>query len=361
MSDPEETEGKEEKRRGRPLPVVFGCAGPTLSSAERKFFAAADPFGFILFQRNCENPDQLHWLIKDLRLTVGREDAPILIDQEGGRVARLTPPHWGKYPPARLFGTMYERDPEWGTEAVQLCARLVGDELRKLGITINCAPVVDLYIEGASNALGDRAISGKPAVVAAIARAWAEVLLDQGVLPVIKHIPGHGRFNVDPHLVQPVIEASRAELETDDFVPFELLKDLPIAMNSHAVFTALDPDSPASLSAIIHEEIIRGVIGFDGLVLSDDLAMKALHGAPAELAKKALGAGADIALHCNGKLDEMEAIAAALKPMNEESWGRWEHAKAMAKTPEASYNPAADSARLDILLGAIAYQAKAIG
>ena len=361
MSAPDEKEHGREERQGRPLPVVFGCAGLTLSSAERKFFAAANPFGFILFQRNCDNPDQLHWLIKDLRLAVGREDAPILIDQEGGRVARLTPPHWGKYPPARLFGAMYERDPEWGTEAVQLCARLVADELHKLGITINCAPVVDLYIEGSSNALGDRAISAKPAVVAALARAWAEVFLDQGILPVIKHIPGHGRFNVDPHLVQPVIEASRAELESDDFVPFELLKDLPIAMNSHAVFTALDPDSPVSLSAIVHDEIIRGVIGFDGLVLSDDLAMKALHGTPAELTKKALGAGADIALHCNGKLDEMEAITAVLQPMNEESWGRWEHAKAMAKTPEAAYNPAADSARLDILLGAIAYQAKAVG
>lgn len=344
----------------RPLPVVFGCAGTSLNSAERRLFSKANPFGFILFQRNCESPDQVKWLVKELRYTVGREDAPILIDQEGGRVARLQPPHWPSHPPARIFGSMYERDPEWGTEAVRLYARLVADELWKLGITINCAPVLDLYIEGASNAIGDRAISEQPAVVAALARAWAEVFLANGILPVIKHIPGHGRLNVDPHLVLPVIEASLAELETGDFVPFELLKDLPIAMNSHGLFTSIDPDAPASLSSTMHSEIIRGTIGFDGLLLSDDIAMKALQGKPGDIARKALGAGADIVLHCNGKLGEMEEIAAALEPINDESWSRWEYAKTMTRPPEGVYNPHWDSARLDVLLGAIAYQAKSI-
>jgi beta-N-acetylhexosaminidase len=299
--------------------------------------------------------------VNELRQSVGRDDAPILIDQEGGRVSRLQPPNWNKYPPARYFGTMYEKDPELGAAAIQVYARLVANELRRMGITVNCAPVVDLFVDGASNAIGDRAISRKPAVVAALARRLAETFLANGVMPVIKHIPGHGRLNVDPHVVSPVINASRAELESDDFEPFVLLKDLPAAMNSHAIFTALDPDSPASLSAKIHHEVIRGTIGFGGLIFSDDIVMKALYGSAAERAKGVLKAGADVALHCNGKLEEMEEIAASLNPMNDESWAHWEHAKSMVKTPEAPYNSAADSAELDVLLGGLAYQAKSVG
>jgi beta-N-acetylhexosaminidase len=343
------------------LPIVFGCAGTTLSSAERKFFGEADPFGFILFQRNCQHPDQLRWLIKELRQASGRADAPIFIDQEGGRVARLQPPNWTKYPPARLFGAIYEKDPDWGAEAMQLYARLVAADLARLGITVNCAPVVDLFVAGASNAIGDRALSRSPEVVAALARIEAETFLAQGILPVIKHSPGHGRLNVDPHLVSPVIEASRAELESEDFVPFELLKDLPIAMNSHSVYAALDDSAPASLSFTINNDIIRELIGFDGLLLSDDIAMKALRGKPAELAIAALAAGADIVLHCNGKLEEMQEIVAGLKPMSDESWVRWDYAKSMVKQPEDTYNPIADSARLDVLLGAIAFQVKSVG
>lgn len=342
----------------KPRPVIFGCAGTALSSAERQLFSRADPFGFILFKRNCESPEQIRRLVKDLRQSAERDDLPILIDQEGGRVSRLGPPNWMKHPPARLFGAIYEKDPDWGAEAIQVYARLVADELWQLGITVNCAPVLDLLIEGATAAIGDRAFSRKPTVVAALARSYAETSLAHGVIPVVKHLPGHGRLKVDPHKVLPLIETSRAELESDDFVPFELLKDLPLGMNSHAIFTALDPDQPASLSAIVHNDIIRDQIGFDGLLLSDDLTMKALTGTPSDLARRALSAGADIALHCSGDLAEMEAIAAQLQPMSEESWERWERAKSMAKSPAPGYNSSEDNARLDILLGAIAFQIK---
>ena len=184
-----------------------------------------------------------------LMIGVGRDDVPIFIDQEGGRVSRLPAPRWAQYPPMRLFGEIYESDPELGAEAMQVYARIVSNELAKLGITVNCAPVVDLYVAGASNAIGDRALSRKPTAVAELARTLAETFLANGVLPVVKHIPGHGRLNVDPHLVLPVINATRAELESEDFVPFELLKDLPLAMNSHAIFKSLDETTPASLSA----------------------------------------------------------------------------------------------------------------
>jgi beta-N-acetylhexosaminidase len=285
---------------------------------------------------------------------------PILIDQEGGRVSRLQPPHWPQHPPARAFGEMYEKDPEWGTEAMQLYARIVANELSRVGIIINCAPVVDLFIEGASPAIGDRAMSRKPAIVAALARIWAETLMTNGVLPVIKHFPGHGRLKVDPHAMLPVIEATRAELEAEDFMPFELLKDLPIGMNSHAVFMALDGEKPASMSSTVTQEFIRGVLGFDGLLLSDDITMKALHGMPADLARRALGAGADVVLHCSGDMAEMEAVAAALEPIGGESWARWKHAKTMVSPADPAYNAATDNARLDVLLGGLAYDEKTV-
>lgn len=339
------------------MPVVFGCSRTALTSLERAFFAKANPFGFILFKRNCDEPDQIRWLIRELRAAVGREDVPIFIDQEGGRVSRLQPPHWPQHPPARLFGAMYEKSPEWGSEAMQLYARIVAYELAKLGILVNCAPVLDLFMEGASPAIGDRAISRRPGIVAALARVCAETFLASGVMPVMKHLPGHGRMVTDPHLVLPVIEASRAELETEDFVPFDLLKDLPAGMNSHAIFKALDGKLPASMSLTIHE-IIRNEIGFDGLLFSDDLTMKALNGSPDELAQRALAAGTDIVLHCSGNLDEMEVLAAGLKPTSKESWARWEYAKSMVSRPDPAYNPLQDSERLDVLLGGLAYDAE---
>ncbi|MBV8549117.1 MAG: beta-N-acetylhexosaminidase [Alphaproteobacteria bacterium] len=342
----------------RPLPVIWGCSGTSLSQDEYYFFEKSNPFGFILFKRNCNNPEQVRSLVKELRQAVGRPDAPILIDQEGGRVARLQPPHWAKYPAARLFGQMYETDPEDAAEAIAIYTRIVAYELNRLGINVNCAPVLDLFMPGATSAIGDRAYSRKPAVVAALARTMAETFMENGILPVLKHMPGHGRLRTDPHEMLPVIEATVAELESDDFVPFTLLKDLPIAMNSHAVFTQIDASCPASLSTVVHQDIIREKLEFDGLLLSDDLTMKALHGRPDDLARRALGAGSDVVLHCNGFIEEMRMMAAALKPMQDESWSRWLYAQSMIRPMEKNYRPAADIARLDILLGAVAFTAE---
>jgi len=256
-SESENAEPKPRIQRGEILPVIFGFGGTALNPLERSLFERFNPFGFILFKRNCKDPDQVRWLIKELKYTVARDDIPILIDQEGGRVARLGPPHWPKHPPARFFGRMFEEDPAMSHEAMQIYARLVARELHSLGINVNCAPVVDLFMEGASQAIGDRALSRKPAIVAELARTCAETFLSNGIIPVIKHLPGHGRVRTDPHDMLPVIEASRAELETEDFVPFELLKDIPAGMNSHAVFMAID-SQPASMSAVMHQDIIRG-------------------------------------------------------------------------------------------------------
>jgi beta-N-acetylhexosaminidase len=291
---------------------------------------------------------------------VGRENVPIFIDQEGGRVARLQPPHWSRYPSARAFGEIYERDPEWGMEALKLYSRVVANDLVNLGITVNCAPVVDLFFPGASPALGDRAFSRAPSVVALLARLQAETFLDNGILPVIKHFPGHGRLQVDPHEVLPKIDAKLAELESDDFVPFELLKDLPIGMNSHAIFTDIDKQAPASLSSYMTQEIIRGRLGFDGLLLSDDINMKALQGTASDLAKRVLAAGSEIVLHCNGDMEQMLAIMNALPPISDETMKRWQHARSMVKPADPNYRPAADIARLDVLLGGLAFDEKSI-
>ena len=341
----------------RPKPVILGCAGTEVTAAERTLFRSIDPFGFILFKRNCENPEQLHYLILELQQAVGRDSIQIAIDEEGGRVSRLQPPYWPKYPPARAFGVMYERDPEWGIEAIKLYARVLSYQLVKLGFGINCAPVVDLFNPEGSPAIGDRAFSSFPTIVAALARAQAETFLSNGVLPVIKHLPGHGKLKTDPHSVLPVIDAPRAELEGQDFVPFELLKDLPLGMNSHAIFTSLDPALPASLSPIVNNDIIRGTLGFDGLLLSDDLTMKALNGTPDDLALRALDAGNDIVLHCSGDIAEMEVLSNVLEPMKDASWERWKHAKAIITPLNPAYSPQEDVARLDILLGGLAFDA----
>jgi beta-N-acetylhexosaminidase len=289
-------------------------------------------------------------------MSVGRDDVPIFIDQEGGRVARLQLPYWNKYPAARLFGVTYRHDPAWAVEALKLTTRIVAHELAKLGITVNCAPVVDLFYQDASTAIGDRAFSRKPTVVAELARLQAEIYLENGIIPVIKHFPGHGRLKADPHTISTLIEATRAELESDDFVPFELLKDLPVGMNSHAIFTALDPHAPASLSSYVMQEVVRGQLGFDGLMLSDDINMKALNGPVGELAKRAQAAGSDIILHCDGNMEEMLQIVHALEPISDETLKRWERAKSMVKPADSYYQPLEDIRRLDILLGGMAYE-----
>jgi beta-N-acetylhexosaminidase len=345
----------------KPLPVIFGIAGTEVNALERSLFESCNPFGFILFKRNCATPEQVHWLIKELRQVVGREDVPAFIDQEGGRVLRLGPPHWPKLPPARLFGLIYEHDAELGAEAMRHYARIVANDLAKLGFTVNCAPVLDLFLGSANGPIGDRAFSAAPSVAAALGRRMAEGLMENGILPVIKHLPGHGRLKTDPHDMLPAIEASAAELESEDFTPFELLKDVPLGMTSHAIFTALDPLYPASLSQTIHRDIIRGRMGFDGLLLSDDICMKALHGTPDDLARRALAAGSDIVLHCNGKYEEMQAIAHVLKPIGAESWARWLYAQSIVRPAKPDYSPAEDNERLDILLGAMAYEEKSTG
>lgn len=334
---------------------MLGCATTQLSLEERAAFKSADPFGFILFTRNCEYKDQVRLLINDLRASVGNDDLPIAIDQEGGRVARLKAPNWVQYPAARSFGIMYERDPEWGIEAVKLYTRITAYELVKLGITINCAPVVDLFGLDQNSAIGDRAFSGSPSSVAALARAQVETYLANGILPVIKHFPGHGRMRVDPHVTLPTIDVPRADLEAQDFVPFELLKDVPLGMNSHAVFTALDPENSASLSFTVNSDIIRGKMGFDGLLLSDDLQMKALNGNLPDLALRASEAGNDVVLCCGGEIGDAIPVARNLNPMGDKSWARWQHAREMVTPMDKFYNPADDIARLDVLLGGLAY------
>src|SRR5829696_1858261 len=288
---------------------IVGCSGFAITPDERAFFRDADPWGFILFQRNIEDPEQVRALTASLRDSVGRDDAPILIDQEGGRVQRMGPPHWRRYPPGRAYGRMGSDGAT--VEMARLGARLIAHDLLSVDINVDCLPVLDVPAPGAHDVIGDRAYAGDPDRVAALGRAAAEGLLAGGVLPVIKHIPGHGRAGADSHEALPVVEASRRDLEATDFAPFRALADMPLGMSAHVVYTALDREHPATTSRRVIDEVIRGSIGFDGLLMSDDLSMKALSGSLRERAAAALAAGCDVALHCNGKLDEMRAVAEA--------------------------------------------------
>tara|TARA_R110000868_G_scaffold96110_12_gene264389 strand:- start:639 stop:1655 length:1017 start_codon:yes stop_codon:yes gene_type:complete len=288
--------------------AIYGCAGLHLTDNERTFFADADPWGFILFGRNIENPAQVSALTSQLRDLTGR-DVPVLIDQEGGRVARLRPPHWRKYPAGRLYGDIYARSSDDGLEAARLGARLIAAELRAVGINVDCLPVLDLPVAGAHDVIGDRAYSTTPEPVMALARAAAEGLLDGGVLPVIKHIPGHGRAGVDSHKSLPRIGTDVKTLNRTDFVPFKALADMPLAMTAHVVYEAVDAAAPATTSRVVIADIIRGIIGFDGLLMSDDLSMQALSGTLNERTRASLKAGCDLVLHCNGRMEEMAAVA----------------------------------------------------
>ena len=288
---------------------VCGCAGFALDPVERAFLAEAQPWGLILFRRNVSSTEQLQALTAAFRDTVGRPDAPVLVDQEGGRVQRLAPPLWARYPAASAYAGVYATDPEAGKRMARLGGELMARDLATCGITIDCAPVLDVPVEGSSTVIGDRAFGRDPETVAALARSFAEGLMTGGVLPVVKHCPGHGRAEVDSHLELPVVVASRAELDRD-FAPFKALADLPMAMTAHVTYRVLDPDRPATTSPLVIERIIRGEIGFDGLLLSDDLSMEALRGSLGERASAASVAGCDILLHCNGDLDEAKAVAA---------------------------------------------------
>ena len=316
-----------------PRAVVFGCGGPALSRDERRLFADCDPLGFILFARNCIEPAQVRSLVEAMRSTVGRDDAPVLIDQEGGRVARLTPPHWRSAPPASAFAAMHRHDPARAVAAARLNARLIAAELDDLGITVDCAPVLDIPQPGADAVIGDRAAGDTPAQAAALGRAACLGFLEGGVLPVIKHIPGHGRATVDSHRELPRVDTPLENLEVVDFAPFRELNDMPWAMTAHVVFSALDPERPATTSESVIQGVIRQGIGFDGVLVSDDLCMGALSGPPEARATAALAAGCDVALHCNGVLDEMEAVAGACPRLEPAALTRLQRAESMRRAP----------------------------
>jgi beta-N-acetylhexosaminidase len=332
-----------------PRAIAFGCAGERLSPAERSFFAAADPLGFILLRRNCADPEQVRALIGELRECVGRDDAPVLIDQEGGRVARLQPPHWRRYPAAARLAALRDPDAE---EAVRLGARLIAGDLAALGVTVDCAPVLDLPIAGADSVIGDRAYGNDPARVARLGRAMAEGLLAGGVLPVVKHIPGHGRARVDSHHALPVVEAAEDELADTDFAPFRALADMPWAMTAHIVFAVIDPSRPATLSPQVIERAIRGAIGFDGVLASDDIGMGALSGTIGERVRGALAAGCDLVLHCNGGLDEMAEAAEAAGPLSPAARTRLARGEALRLAARTPFDRRAAEARFDELAGA---------
>jgi beta-N-acetylhexosaminidase len=299
-----------------PSAAIFGCAGPILTEAEKAFFAKTDPLGFILFSRNIESPDQVRALVRSLRESVGRE-APVLIDQEGGRVQRLRPPHWTARPPMAEFGKLAGRDLPQARRAARLNAHLIAAELRSLGIDVDCAPLIDVPVQGADNIIGDRAFGSDPMLVADLGRAVMDGLLDGGVMPIVKHIPGHGRAMVDSHKALPIVTADRATLENSDFVPFRALRDAPWAMTAHVIYSAYDDHRPATLSPVVIREVIRGFIGCDAVLLSDDLSMHALSGTFKDRAFYALEAGCDVVLHCNGDMDEMTGVAAGLRPLDD--------------------------------------------
>ena len=315
-----------------PKAFICGCAGLALSREERAFVRESDPWGLIVFKRNVDDRDQLRDLIRSFRDSVGRPDAPVLIDQEGGRVQRMAPPHWRAYPSAGAIEAGL--GPSEAESAARVIARLIAHDLSEVGITVDCAPVLDVAEPATHAVIGSRAFSQRPERVAAMGRAFAEGLLAGGVLPVVKHLPGHGRARADSHHELPVVEATRKELERD-FFPFVELRDLPMAMSAHVVFSALDPARPATASRIVVQEIMRGEIGFDGLIMSDDVSMKALGGPFDERARAIFEAGLDVVLHCNGELEEARAVASAAPELSGESLRRAGAAMAARVAPQA--------------------------
>ncbi len=293
-------------------PVIFGCAGPALSDEERRFFADTQPAGFILFSRNIVSPQQLLTLTTDLKLCVDRSDLLIAVDQEGGRVQRMKPPHWRDFPAMKLFGDCARRDKSLAERALEATCRLIADDLRCVGINMNCAPVLDLPIKGSDEIIGDRAFSDNLDVVHALGQVVLDSFQASAVLPVIKHMPGHGRALVDSHKALPRVTDPYDVLAKSDFRPFHQLRHCAFAMTAHIVFDAVDPDHPATLSPTLIKQVIRQEIGFDGLLMTDDLSMQALKGSFSSRATTALEAGCDLVLHCNGDMHEMAEIAAAV-------------------------------------------------
>ena len=331
---------------------ISGVAGPGLTGEERQFLKDARPWGLIVFKRNVTDPDSLRRLVDDFRTAVGWR-APVLIDQEGGRVQRLGQPHWPTYPPGGAYGALYDRDREMGLAAAKLGARLIAADLGALAIDVDCAPIADLPVAGADPIIGDRAYGTEPAKVAAIADAIASGLLAGGVLPVLKHIPGHGRATADSHKRLPVVGTDRATLDATDFAAFRPLRALPLGMTAHVVFSAIDPVAPATTSVTIVRDVIRDSIGFSGLLMSDDISMGALSGSLGERTKAAIAAGCDMILHCNGKIAEMLAVAAAAPQLAGDAARRAAAALALRK-PAPPIDLAASRAEFFKLMAGVA-------
>ena len=292
-------------------PAIFGLSGTTLSAAERAFFREADPLGYIVFGRNVESREQLRALTDDLRSIHGRDQLLVTIDQEGGRVQRMKPPVWPAYPAGAVFDRLYDLAPASAIEAARVNAQALAMDLAAVGITCTHAPVLDVRQDGAHDVIGDRALGHEPLRVAALGRAILDGLARAGVQGTIKHLPGHGRTMCDTHKAMPTVTASAAELESD-LAPFKALNHAAIGMTGHLLFTAWDADNPATQSKIVVEQVIRGLIGFDGLLLTDDLDMEALNGTVPERAERAIAAGCDVALNCWARMDDMTGICARL-------------------------------------------------
>lgn len=295
---------------GQSKAAIFGCSGLSLTEDEKQFFSEHKPFGFILFNRNIDNPDQIRKLTDELAACVDHQNVPVLIDQEGGRVQRLRPPLAENYPHAWQLGDIYKQDKDMGSHAVWLMSRLHAYDLLKLGINVDCLPVLDIPTPEGHEVIGKRAYGDEPNIVSELGQLAADGLKAGGVLPVIKHIPGHGRAAADTHLELPTVDTKLDELIANDFEPFKRLSSELMAMTAHVVYSAIDPDEPATTSKVAIEEYIRGLIGFDGLLMSDDVSMNALSGDFSERTLKIFAAGCDIVLHCNGDMSEMQAVIA---------------------------------------------------
>jgi beta-N-acetylhexosaminidase len=312
---------------------ITGLAGLTISANERAFLREAQPWGFIIFQRNVSSPAQVSDLIRSFRDLVGWQ-APVLVDQEGGRVQRLKPPQWPAYPAGARYGELYDRAPEVGLAAARLAGHLIAADLRPLGVDVDCLPLADVPVAGGDPIIGDRAYGSEPGKVAAIAAAIAQGLTAGGVLPVLKHLPGHGRAGADSHLKLPVVDTPRATLEATDFAAFRPLAGLPLGMTAHVVFSSIDPVAPATTSVTMVREVIRGFIGFQGLLMSDDISMGALSGTLAARSQAALAAGCDVVLHCNGDLREMTQVASVVPELSGEALARADAALVARSAPE---------------------------
>jgi len=337
---------------------ITGLAGTTITPDERAFLRERDPWGFIIFTRNIDTPAQVRRLTASVRDAVGR-DAPVLVDQEGGRVQRLGPPHWPTYPPGAAYGRCYDRNAAKGIRAAYLGARLIAADLAAVGVDVDCLPIADVPVAGANSVIGDRAYGEAAEKVALLGRAVADGLLAGGVLPVLKHIPGHGRATADSHGALPIVETDRETLRTTDFAAFRPLSDLPLGMTAHIVYTAIDPIAPATTSVTLVRDVIRDWLGFRGLLMSDDISMGALSGSIEERARAAIAAGCDVVLHCNGELDEMQAVASAVPVLAGEAAARAD-AALMRRGQVLEHDLAALRAEWTALMGAGASARRAI-